>query len=481
MESVEVWLAVLFGLFVLQVITVLVSEFRHPSKATAWLMIMIVFPLVGFVMYYFLAREYKQRRKLRRRRSRLPSETRAFLASLAQPLHDRSELPSKLAKQHPRMLDYFCRLSDSPITRNNKTVIYSEVMQTYEAMLQSMEQAQDHIHVEFYTIRSDRIGRKFQELWMRKARAGIKVRILYDGVGSYQLSHAYLKELTDAGVETHSFLPPVIAFFDKRVNYRNHRKIMVVDGKTAFVGGVNIGEEYMGGNAKLGYWRDTHMQISGDSVYSIQQLFMQDWMLASGKTLIDLPRYYPKHTTKHKEIAQMIASGPDKARDAILEMFFMIIASAKESVYITTPYFIPDSSIAMALKTAAASGVDVRIIIPKIPDSRLVHWASLSYLEEMMLAGVKCYLYQKGFIHAKVMIIDHSIATVGTANMDMRSFFSNFELNAVLFDGPSVEKLVKDFKEDAQQSLLMDLDVFEDRSRLHKMREIGARLLSPLL
>ena len=476
-----VWLALLFVLFVLQIITVLVVEFRHPGKTVAWLIIMIVFPLVGFVLYYFLAREYNQRRKMRRRSAKMPPETRVFIASLAEPIHDRSELPGGIAEGHPRLFDYLSRLPDAPITRENTASVYTDGEQTYTAMLEAMEQATDHIHVQFYTIRSDKIGQRFQQLWIRKANAGVKVRVIYDGVGSYQMASSFIKELTTAGVEMCSFFPPLIAFFDKRINFRNHRKIIVVDGMTAFIGGINIGEEYVGGNARLGFWRDTHIQLRGDSVYYIQHLFMSDWALASGKPLIELPKYYPRMDRRGSEATQIIASGPDKQWDAILEMFFVVINSAKQSVYITTPYFIPDNSIAMALKTAAASGLDVRIIFPHTPDSRIVHWASLSYIEEMMQAGVKCYMYTKGFIHAKVIIIDQVIATVGTTNMDMRSFFSNFELNAILFDGKTVQKLEQDFLEDLKHSIQLDLETVDARSALYKIREIGARLLSPLL
>lgn len=502
MRSVTAWLAVLFGLFVLQVSVVLVTEFRHPDKAAAWLMILILLPLIGFVLYYFLAGAYKERRTIRRSQGR-PMETN--MRNL--PRHEQSDqahtnqehrqldqahavLSAGLIERYPRLSAYAAQLSESPITCGNTTVVYAEVQQTYRAMLHAMEQAQDHIHVAFYTIRSDRIGRIFQELWIRKARAGIKVRILYDGVGSYQLSSTYLQELQEAGVETYSFLPPVIAFFRKRMNYRNHRKILIIDGKTAFLGGVNIGAEYVGGNAKLGYWRDTHVHISGEAVASIQHLFRKDWLLASGKAIPDLPRGHLRHTLhpieRRKksippEAAQMVASGPDQAKDDILEMFFMLITSAKASVFITTPYFIPDASIRMALRTAASSGVDVRIIMPQTPDSRLVHWASLSYLKEMLQAGVKCYLYQKGFIHAKVLIMDQRVATVGTANMDMRSFYSNFELNAVFYEGDSVLQLTQDFMKDLESSVWLDPVQFEDGSLLRRWHEIGARLLSPLL
>jgi cardiolipin synthase len=475
------WMIVIIGMFVVQTITVLFAQYRHPGKTVAWLMIMIVFPVIGFVLYYFLAQEYKQRRKLKKRSDQMSTETQAFFASLARHAHNAAQLDERTVDDHRRLFSFLGNLSEAPITLRNQTTVYADCTEIYTAMLDAMADAEDHIHMAFYTFRSDRVGRRFQEVLVQKALAGVQVRVMVDGVGSYQINRRFIHEMKQAGIEVYSFLPPLIAFFDKRINFRNHRKIIVVDGKVGFIGGVNIGEEYVGGNERLGYWRDTHLKFAGDAVYYIQHMFISDWRLASAAKILDLPRYYPEHQIKEREAVQIIASGPDKHWDAILEMFFATISSATTSVYLTTPYFIPDSSITMALKTAASSGVDVRIILPHTPDSRLVHWASLSYMEEMMRAGVRCYLYTEGFIHAKVLIIDEVIATVGTANMDMRSFFSNFELNAVLFDPRTVARLLSDFHKDLQHSMMLELQEVENRSTLQRTKEVAARLLSPLL
>jgi len=322
-------------------------------------------------------------------------------------------------------------------------------------------------------------------LLIKKAKEGVKVRVLFDGVGSYQLSNSYIRELQQAGVETSSFLPPFIAFIDKRINYRNHRKVVVVDGKVGFLGGINIGDEYLGKNPQLGYWRDTHLRLEGDSVHEIQRTFLQDWKFSrkhrlSHKQTLEDSLFFPKYEGKERNLVQVVNSGPDTPWDSILEMYFAAISSAQERIYIVTPYFIPDPSVFMALRTAAVSGVDVRIIIPGVPDTRMIHWATLSYLEELLQVGVRFFQYQKGFIHSKVIIIDHIMASVGTANLDMRSFFSNFELMACLFDLEHIEKLEHDFKLDLQNSEEIMLDTFQRRSKFLKMREIFARMLSPL-
>jgi cardiolipin synthase len=275
------------------------------------------------------------------------------------------------------------------------------------------------------------------------------------------------------------FLPPLFAFFDKRLNYRNHRKIVVVDGKVGFLGGINIGDEYLGRDPQLGYWRDTHLRLRGDSVYYLQQTFLNDWEFVSGQRLSDA-LLFPEHEVGLGTPVQILPSGPDVHFDAIFELVFSAIATAKRRIWMTTPYFVPDRSIQIGLKTAALSGVDVRILFPGVPDSRIVHLATLSYVKELLLAGVRFYQYQNGFMHAKTLIVDELIASAGTANMDMRSFFANFEINAVFFDKKTIGRLGRDFQQDIRNSKEIVAEQFERRSRWQRGKEVVARLLSPL-
>ena len=476
------WLVLALFLFIFQILTILVGEFRHPSKAMAWMFILFVFPIIGFVMYYFLAKEYTQRKKVKRGRMRNMTDIR-YLGKKHRPASDYDpgfdEERLNGWRHEPRLFSLLGNIPGSLITRSNEVTVLTNAEAAYPSMLEAMEQAKSHIHFEFYTIRNDGIGKKFHELLIRKAREGVQVRCIFDGIGSYQLDNRFIDELKKAGAEVYIFLPAVFAFFDKRANYRNHRKILVIDGTTGFLGGINIGDEYLGGNPQLGFWRDTHMRLDGDAVYSLQHTFLNDWLFVSGQRLAD-SELFPEHDGSGSKPVQIISSGPDANWDAILEMYFGAIAAANKRVFITTPYFIPDPSIMMALKTAAISGVDVRIIYPQKPDSRVVNYASLSFLEELMQAGVRFYAYQKGFIHAKVIVIDELLASVGTANMDMRSFFNNFELNAVLFDKETIHRLENDFLQDLKECSEMKLEEFEKRSRWQKGKEVIARLLSPL-
>ncbi|GIP34032.1 cardiolipin synthase 2 [Paenibacillus sp. J2TS4] len=458
-------------------------EYRHPAKAVAWLLVLFIFPILGFIMYYFVARQFKHRH----RRSLRGNGKGSHLLGASQEEggrrqanregRDRSVIAGP--ELDPRLLGLLRNSPGPEMTGRNEVTILTNAEEAYEAILKAIEEAADHIHLDYYTIRNDGIGQRFQAALIAKARQGVEVRIIYDGIGSYELDEGYIQELREAGVQTGCFLPALIAFIDKRINYRNHRKIVVVDGRIGFLGGINIGDEYLGGNPKLGFWRDTHMRLYGDSVRSLQRTFMDDWEFVRGERL-DSGRYFPEHHCHSIQWVQIVSGGPDGEEDAILSVTFAALGSARERIYIASPYFIPDSGIIQALKVAAMSGVDVRIILPGVPDTRIVYWASLSYVSELLQVGVRFYKYQKGFMHAKVILVDEILAAVGTANMDLRSFFKNFELNAILFERSTIRRLESDFLQDVEDSEEIIPAPFYNRPKLQKAKEVAARLLSPL-
>lgn len=474
------WLVIVLLLFIFQIITILVSEFRHPSKAMAWLMILFVFPLIGFIMYYFLAKEYTQRKIVQRKKGyKMLDELKRELVRQSRSIKIEKDKYSGTILEEPRLFALLYSIPGSPITQHNEVTVLKNAASTYTSMMEEIEKAEDHIHFEFYTIRHDEIGKQFQRLLIRKALQGVKVRVIFDGIGSYKLSGFYVNELKKAGVEVYCFLPVLFAFFDKRMNYRNHRKILIVDGKIGFLGGMNIGDEYLGGNPKLGFWRDTHLKLEGDSVYYLQQTFLTDWSFVSNQKLSD-SKYFPEHQCPGTKAVQVIPSGPDGEWDFILESIFGGITTAKKRIYITSPYFIPNEAILMGLKTAAMSGVDVKIIIPGVNDSRIVQYANLSYVQELLDSGVEMYQYQRGFIHAKIIIVDTLFASVGSANMDVRSFYNNFEINALLFDKVTIERLHKDFINDLKDSIQIIPSQFEKRPRFQKVKEAMAHMIDPL-
>ncbi|WP_226000271.1 cardiolipin synthase [Paenibacillus sp. BJ-4] len=468
------WIILALLLFIVQIAVIIIVEYHRSNKAIAWLIILFLFPLLGFLVYYFVAKEYSCYRTLQRKKNRQWEQIKADLIN-----RSKRWIPKAMDEVNnwKKRGDHasFQKISDIPITACNETTIYTEGKQAFEAMLEAIAAAKHHIHIEFYIIRDDQLGTRFERLLIRKAQEGIKVRMLYDGIGSRRLGKAYLKRLRDAGVETGCFFPLFTTFFDKRLNYRNHRKIVVVDGKIGFFGGLNIGDEYEGKDPKFGYWRDTHFSIKGDAVLWIQYTFLTDWYLVKEQSITDFV-YYPVQESQGQEFVQIVKSGPD---ETILELLFSFIVSAKKRIYIETPYFVPDPAILLALKTAVIRGIDVRVILPLIPDKKIVYNASLSYVQDLLQAGVRFYCYQKGFIHAKVVISDQ-LACSGSANMDMRSFCGQFELNAVFFDRKVVDQLVQDFYQDLSVSHELSLSEFEKRSRIQKMKEVFARLLSPL-
>lgn len=430
------WIAGALIFFIGQIAAVLIREYCRPQKAVAWLVILFALPLAGFLLYLFAAKEY--------------------------PCGDADDRPKRNG-------------ASFPVTTGNEVEVFVEGKAAMAAMLEAMAAARHHIHLEFYIIREDALGTELKRMLIRKAREGVKVRLIYDGFGSRGLSKAYLRKLRKAGVEIAVFSPLLSAFWKRRVNYRNHRKILVVDGKTGFIGGMNLGDEYLGKNPRFGYWRDTHFRLRGEAVKWIQATFLSDWH-ALKKERIQGREYEPEPGRPGDETLRIVRSGPD---EGILELLFTLIASARRRIYIETPYFVPDPGILLALRTAALRGVDVRVIIPAVPDSRLVYQASLSHVRELLPRGIRFFRYRKGFLHAKTIICD-DIACSGSTNMDMRSLAGQFEIDAVFLNGQVPARLTEAFHRDLADSEEILPAQLENRSPARKAGEVFARLLSPL-
>lgn len=480
-RTIEPYLTFLFSLSVFLIAFLIVLENRNPSRTVAWLIILNFLPIVGFIFYILLGRNVRKRKLFRNKFisnaeviKKLETAPAGFLNE-----SDFWQYPHLASKR--RLLNLMVNVSQSPFTLKNRSKILTNGDETFRQMIQDMSEAKDHIHFQFYIIRHDTTGQQFKQVLIDKAREGVKVRVIYDGVGSVRLDKRYIAELREAGVEVVTFFPVILPFLNNKLNYRNHRKIVIIDGKIGFVGGLNIGDEYLGKDTRFGFWRDSHVRLEGESVYLLQNIFLKDWFFVTEEN-IEGDRYYPVLTeAPGEELIQIASSGPDSDWESIWQMYFSIIATAQEKIYITSPYFIPDESISMALKTAALSGLDVRLLLPSRPDHHTVFWASRSYFQELLEAGVRFYLYQPGFVHAKILLVDGVVASIGTANMDIRSFQHNFEVNAVIYNSNSVYKLEQDFINDLQDSKELTLEVYKRRPWHHRILESIARLLSPLL
>jgi cardiolipin synthase A/B len=453
-------------------------ENRHPAQTLTWLVVLGSFPLVGFIFYLLFGRNYRKERIFRKK---YILDQEAY--SKYERIDERAEEKiHQLGKHQQKLFRLAHRLGNSPISFATETKVLTNGQETFDHILQELEKARHHIHLEYYIVRHDGIGTKIKDILIRKARSGVTVRFLYDAVGSWKLSSAYIQELRDAGVEMVPFGPVKLPFLNNKFNFRNHRKIIVIDGNIGFVGGLNIGDEYLGLNEHFGFWRDTHLMVKGEAVRTLQLIFLQDWYYMTNDSFFS-PGYLSPNPVQVQDSGgvQLIAGGPDNEWSVLKNIFFSMITSAEKSVWIASPYFIPDEDIFSALKIAALSGIDVRLLVPKRPDKRIVFYASRSYFPEMLEAGVKIYEYNKGFLHSKIMIVDEELASIGTSNMDMRSFHLNFEVNAFLYRTNSTQTLVNDFLNDLQDADEIDYEQFKKRSLFHRIVESTSRLLSPLL
>ena len=382
--------------------------------------------------------------------------------------------------------------SDSPIFVNNDIKIYKDGTKKFKDLKKELLKAKHHIHLEYYIVNSDEIGEELKDILIKKSLEGVKVRFIIDKVGSSSLKRSYIKDLKKAGVSVvmySYFLAPLLKIINTQINYRNHRKIVVIDGQVGFLGGINIGDEYLGKNKKFGYWRDTHLRIKGDFVLALQAVFLDDFITIekanNSYTFYDkeFDKYFPENTlTKEKVLMQLVKSGPDSTFPAIMQSILKMIMTARENIYITTPYFVPPSSLMEAIKIASLSGVDVKIMFPEKSDHFMVNKASRSYLSELMDCGVEVYLYSKdSFIHSKTMTIDGKICTLGTANMDIRSFELNYEINTVIYDKDITNKIDSLFFEDLLKCRHFKLEEYESSHKFDKFIEGVARIFSALL
>jgi cardiolipin synthase len=379
------------------------------------------------------------------------------------------------------MIDFLLGDSLSPLTENNVTVLLNGE-QKFPHVIEAMESARQHIHMEYYIYEDDKIGNRIKDVLIRKAKEGVQVRIIYDDFGSSSIRKRIVKELKEGGVQIFPFYVIRLPMFASRINYRDHRKIIIVDGVVGFTGGINISDRYINDGSQQLYWRDTHLMMKGAAAHSLQFHFLSNWNFCSSQTLGISPEFFPEPPPVQKDhLVQIICGGPDYPRASIMLCFFTAITGARNLVYITTPYFIPNESINNALKKAALSGKDVRLLVPETSDSRFVNAASRFYFLDLLETGVRIFRYKKGFMHAKTIVVDDSMSIVGTANIDFRSFDLNFEINAVVY-GHEVNQTLRDaFLKDLDDSEEINLEVWRNRSKLDVLGDSAARIGAPLL
>lgn len=466
------------------VINLLISGAR-PTKTMAWLLVVVVLPVVGILLYLILG---VNRRKYKFYKIKEAQKVKKYLSRkdgfYQDHFTDQALLPESrdIYRKVPELISRNCRFLPYP---DNQATLLRNGPATFDAIFAAMEKAEKFIHIQYYIFEEGELTERMMKIFREKAEAGVEIRLLYDGVGTPSLSNKFINELKDLGCNHSSFLPIANLRPTSTLNYRNHRKIVIVDGKIGFTGGINVTDKYIRSDAgPLGIWHDMHLQLEGPIVNSLQAVFVTDWNFATqseenGDLLKDF--YFPKSEKRGDAVAQIVASGPDSDFSSIRQEYFSLITQADEYVYITNSYVIPGEAILTALQTAALSGIDVRLIIPETSDSVVVKWGVRSYFEELLRAGVRIFLYQGNFLHSKTLVADDEVISVGTANFDLRSFEQNFEVNALVYDQPLAKELKSYFLEDMENCRELSLEKFLERPVKDKIREGLAKIFSPIL
>ncbi len=464
-----IYLAITIG----GIVAVLMDN-KQPEKTMAWILVLCFMPIVGIIFYLFFGQNTRKEKVISERSMDLLMKRSMLEFAEQENLH--------IPRRNRPLMKLFTNQNWALPFKDNEVSIFTDGYEFVSTLLYNIGQAQDHIHLDTYIIENDPLGNLVADALIDKARQGVEVRLLYDDVGCWRVKDRFFNRMKAAGIQVYAFMPVRFPAFTGKVNYRNHRKLCVIDGKVGFIGGMNIALRYVKGTARQ-TWRDTHLCIRGGAVYAIQRAFLVDWYFVS-RTLVTDRRYYPPvdKTIDNNCLTQIVTSSPVSPWPDIMQGYVRVLLQAHRYVYMESPYFLPTEPVLFAMRTAALSGVDVRLIVPRHGDAKLVELASRSYLMEVIEAGVKVYLYEPGFNHSKILVSDDNLSSCGSTNIDFRSFENNFEANAFFFNEGMALRLKKVFLTDqAQSTLVDDVSYFIKRPFLQRLLESLVRLLSPLL
>lgn len=467
------WTSIFIGIYVIIALAIVLSILLYgakPTKSLAWILAIFALPVGGIFLYLLLGRN--------RRRYKLIEHQKDLFSKLPKP---NTEQINVFDGKYGKLMTLSYKNSHFPPTSGNDLKILKDGKSTFETIFRALEGATKRIHIQYYIFEDGDLATRLLNLFEQKIAHGVVVRLIYDGIGSFSLSKKYLKKLLEIGVEVYSFLPFKFGRYFYSLNFRNHRKIIVVDGAIAFTGGINVSDKYLKGQVGLGKWHDMHLRLIGPAATQLDQVFMTDWYLVSTKLLeaIERPKSYAKQPVSN-ELVQIVAGGPDDDFPVLEQTYFSMINMAKDYIYITNPYIVPGQALIRALQTAALSGVDVRLLVSEKADNQVVSWSVHSYFELFLKAGIKIYLFPDGFLHSKIMVSDDAISSIGTANLDDRSFEQNYEVNAIMYHTQIAKQLKEDFLYDCKISNELVYDDFIQRPWSKKLKEGVGRVLSPL-
>lgn len=476
MIYINVFLFLLYIVVTIASIVRVLMDNRQPERTSAWVLLLLFLPVVGFVLYFFFGQNT--------RKERLISGHSLDLLTKRGMLEFAEQRDLNVPQEHEALVRLFSQQNWALPFKNNTVDIFTNGYDYFCALLRDISRAKHHIHIDTYIFEDDPLGRIVADCLIDKARQGVKVRLIYDDVGCWHVKNRFFERMRQGGVEVYAFMPVRFPAFTSKVNYRNHRKLSVFDGKAGYIGGMNIALRYVRGNKGLGSWRDTHLRVEGNAVFGLQQAFLVDWYFVSS-TLITDHAYYPNLQWKKPKndcIMQVVTSSPISPWPDIMQGYVRILLSAKRYVYMETPYFLPTEPILFALRIAALAGVDVRLMVPMHSDAKLVEWASRTYVAETLASGVKVLLYKGGFNHSKLLVSDDSLSSVGSTNIDFRSFENNFEANAFIYDVQTAVRVRQIFESDSAHCVRLDDEMHAIRIPfLQRLWESLVRLLSPLL
>lgn len=463
-------LAVYASVVIGTMVTILMDN-RQPTKTMAWLLVLWFLPVVGIVLYFFFGQNT--------RKERLISQRSLDELSKRQMLEFVEQKNLSVPREWHMLVSLFANQNMALPFKDNEVDIYTSGYELFPALLEAIGHARRHIHLDSFIFADDPLGRLVADALIDKAREGVEVRVIYDDVGNWKAPSSFFERMRDNGIDVHAFMPVKFPAFTSKANYRNHRKLIVVDGREGFIGGMNIALRYVKGTGARP-WRDTHLRVRGGAVYAIQRAFLVDWYFCD-HTLVTDRKYYPvpSEAISNDCLAQVVTSSPVSPWPEIMQGYVRILMEAKRYVYMESPYFLPTEPILFAMRTAALAGVDVRLLVPLRGDSKIVDWASRSYVHEVMGAGVKVYCYKAGFNHSKLLICDDSLSTCGSTNVDFRSFEHDFESNIFFYDRAMALRMKDVFLNDLKESF--QLQRVRPRSFVVRLWESLLRLLSPLL
>ncbi|MCQ2550637.1 MAG: cardiolipin synthase [Clostridia bacterium] len=479
LEQIGITTIIVLNAFI--AIFIIFMERKNPSATLAWILILFFAPVVGIILYLFLSQNIARSKIFK-----INDDINRFYNVNVEKQNQKLKTGNftfrdETAKKWSHLITLNQTYGESLLTQDNDVRIFDDGKRMYASLLRDIKLAEKSINIEYFIIKNDPVGNRLLKLLVEKAREGVKVRLIMDALGSVGIKDRKLREFVEAGGEYQFYFKPKIRIINTKLNYRNHRKIVVIDDKVGYVGGFNVAKEYLGYKKKFGYWRDAQFRITGSAVKSLNIRLLMDWNVATGsKVDISKEDIVPSEEITGAPI-QIVSSGPDSEKQEIKRAMMKMITYAKDSIYIQTPYFIPDSSMLESLKMAAQSGVEVNIMIPHMPDHIFVYWATYSYVGELIRDGAKVFIYDKGFLHAKTLVVDSEVATLGSCNFDRRSFKLNFETNAFVYDEEVSSRMEACFKKDLENCHQLTLELYEKRSRWIKFKESVSRLLSDIL